>query len=131
MAAYAQPLIDDTDGSIDGINRALQVGMLCWNVALLPEEVRESALCEVRTGLKMKEDEFEDFRRTIVDPMIQRHQEMFPGLHGIDSTGSSKGMSPSRTGAPTLVSREKYPGTGRNESCPCNSGQKYKRCCGR
>ncbi|RCK75785.1 MAG: hypothetical protein OZSIB_3728 [Candidatus Ozemobacter sibiricus] len=24
---------------------------------------------------------------------------------------------------------EKYPGTGRNEPCPCGSGKKYKKCC--
>ena len=24
-----------------------------------------------------------------------------------------------------------YPGTGRNELCPCGSGTKYKKCCGR
>lgn len=24
---------------------------------------------------------------------------------------------------------EKYPGTGRNDSCPCGSGKKYKKCC--
>lgn len=27
--------------------------------------------------------------------------------------------------------KEAYPGTGRNEKCPCGSGKKYKKCCGR
>ena len=26
--------------------------------------------------------------------------------------------------------KEKYPGTGRNNPCPCDSGKKYKKCCG-
>lgn len=26
---------------------------------------------------------------------------------------------------------KKYPGTNRNDICPCGSGKKYKRCCGR
>ena len=131
IAAYAQPLLDDTDGSPDQMNQALQLGMLCWNVALLPEEERDSALREMRPVLKMEDDEFEAFRRTVVVPMIRRHQEMFPRMHGAGSTGSSKGIATPRTGATTSVSREKYPGTGRNAPCPCNSGQKYKRCCGR
>jgi uncharacterized protein YecA (UPF0149 family) len=25
----------------------------------------------------------------------------------------------------------KYPGTGRYDPCPCNSGEKYKFCCGK
>jgi hypothetical protein len=28
-------------------------------------------------------------------------------------------------------SEEEYPGTPRNAPCPCNSGKKYKRCCGK
>ncbi|WP_342780377.1 SEC-C metal-binding domain-containing protein [Desulfoglaeba alkanexedens] len=31
----------------------------------------------------------------------------------------------------SLPREEKYPRTGRNAPCPCNSGKKYKRCCGR
>ena len=58
MAAYVQPLLDDTDGSPDQMNQALQFGVLFWNLALLPEEERDSALSEMRLGLKMEEDEF-------------------------------------------------------------------------
>ncbi|MDI6740179.1 MAG: SEC-C metal-binding domain-containing protein, partial [Candidatus Edwardsbacteria bacterium] len=31
---------------------------------------------------------------------------------------------------PRPVMPEKYPGTGRNQPCPCRSGRKYKKCCG-
>ena len=58
MAAYVQPLLDDADGSPDQMNQALQFGVLFWNLALLPEEERDSALSEMRLGLKMEEDEF-------------------------------------------------------------------------
>ncbi len=131
IAAYAQPLLDDTDGSSDQMNHALQLGVLCWNLALLPEEERDAALREARSSLKMEDDEFEAFRRTVVVPMIRRHQEMFPRMHGIGTTGPSRGISASQSRATPPVSRERYPGTGRNAPCPCNSGQKYKRCCGR
>lgn len=33
--------------------------------------------------------------------------------------------------SPAEVNEKKYPGTGRNEPCPCGSGKKYKKCCGR
>lgn len=58
MAAYVQPLLDDADGSPDQMNQALQFGVLFWNLALLPEEERDSALSEMRPGLKMEDDEF-------------------------------------------------------------------------
>ncbi|MGE5152396.1 MAG: SEC-C metal-binding domain-containing protein [Bdellovibrio bacteriovorus] len=48
-------------------------------------------------------------------------------------------MVPSQTGpvrpglppAPRARVVKKFPGTGRNEPCPCGSGRKYKLCCGR
>ena len=31
--AYAQPLLDDTDGSVEDMNWALSLSQLCWNLA--------------------------------------------------------------------------------------------------
>jgi|CXWL01.1.fsa_nt_gi hypothetical protein len=131
IMAYAQPLIDQTDGSLDQLNRALALGQLCWNLALLPEEERDKVLGETRPTLKMEDDEFEAFRCSVVGPMIRRHEEMFPRMHGLDSMGHSKGTAASQTRPATLARTKKYPGTGRNAPCPCNSGRKYKLCCGR
>ena len=130
IMAYAQPLFDDTDGSAEQINKALSLGQICWNLAIMPEEARNDMLREMRPRLKMDAGEFEAFQRDVVFPMIRRHQEMFPRMHGAGSTGASTGTSapPSRTTPPG--SREKYPGTARNAPCPCNSGKKYKKCCG-
>ena len=133
IMAYAQPLLDGTDGSIEQMNRALALAQVCWNLALLPEEARNRALREMEPSLKMEAGEFEAFRRTVVVPMIRRHEEMFPRMHGLGSTGgfnrNVRAATPSSTMPP--VSGEKYPGTGRNAPCPCHSGKKYKKCCGR
>lgn len=131
ITRYAQPLVDDTDGSIDQINRALELAQLCWNLALLPEAQRNEMLREMGPSLEMGEDEFEAFRRDVIVPMIRRHQEMFPRVHEQGSMGLANGTPASGGRATPPASREKYPGTGRNALCPCNSGQKYKRCCGR
>ena len=136
IAAYAQPLIDQTDGSIEQLNKAFAITQLCYNLALSPEESREQTLSEMRLSLEMDDEEFDDFRRSIVLPMIQRHQEMFPRLHRRGSTDfSPSGPSPS---GPSLRARprmtaeaEAYPGTNRYALCPCNSGRKYKFCCGK
>ncbi len=121
MNAYAQPLLDETDGSPEQMEKAISIAMMCWNIALLPETEQEEMLAEMRTTLKMDNAEFADFRDSVIEPMILRHHEMFPDMPRPDSQEIT---SPS--------SREKkYPGTGRNAPCPCNSGKKYKRCCGR
>jgi uncharacterized protein YecA (UPF0149 family) len=106
------------------------MSQLCYNLALLPDDSRNTTLSELRASLKMDDEEFDEFRRAVLAPMIQRHEMMFPRLHQRFATGAShSGPSPtahSRTAAPS----EKYPGTDRYAPCPCNSGEKYKFCCG-
>ncbi len=131
IVAYTQPLLDSTDGSVDQMNRAFTLGQLCWNLALLSEESRDESLASMQESLEMDDDEFETFRRSIVIPMIRRHEEMFPGMHQRGSTEPSRG-APRLQPRPTTPTRtEAYPGTGRYAPCPCNSGRKYKFCCGR
>ena len=130
MVAYAQPLVDQTDGSAEQINKVFTISLLCWNLALLPEDSRETTLSEMRPNLKMDDDDFDEFRLSIVVPMIRRHQEMFPQMHRLGSTAPSQSV-PSPLAHPRMAAPgEKYPGTGRYAPCPCHSGRKYKFCCG-
>ena len=123
IVAYSQPLIDQTDGSVDKMNRAMTVAQMCWNLALLPEERRDAAIDKLKPALPMTDGEFAEFRQHVVLPMIQRHREMFPAMHGRSKqTSNMVGVMPSLT--------KKHPGTGRNAPCPCGSGRKYKLCCG-
>ena len=123
IAAYAQPLLEETDGSIDDMNRALTLAQLCWNLALMPEDQREAAIDEMKPALKMTDEEFADFRQNLILPMIHRHHEMFPGLHDhFKRTSNAVGVVSSPT--------KKHPGTDRDAPCPCGSGRKYKFCCG-
>jgi hypothetical protein len=133
IMAYAEPLIEGTDGSHEQLQNALTLTQLCYNLALLPEDQREANISEMQHSLKMDDKEFDAFRRSIVDPMIRRHYEMFPLMHrrgslGPTQSGPSLGARPSPT---TEASRERYPGTDRYAPCPCNSGEKYKFCCGK
>jgi uncharacterized protein YecA (UPF0149 family) len=123
IASYAQPLFDQTDGSMDKMNRAMAIAQMCWNFALLPEDRRNAAIDEIKPALKMTDEEFAEFRLHVILPMIRRHHDMFPGMHVRSKPISSMVDVVS---SPT----KKYPGTGRNASCPCGSGRKYKLCCG-
>jgi hypothetical protein len=141
FVAFAQPLLDETDGSEEQLNKAFTISQLCYNLALMPEDERDRMLGEMRPSLQMDDEEFDDFRRSVVVPMIRRHQEMFPRMHGRKSADFSP-SGPSRSGpspiGPSLQTRlnaparrEAYPGTNRYAPCPCNSGRKYKFCCGK
>ena len=128
IVAYAQPLLDQTDGSEEQLNKAMTISQLCWNLALLSEDGRDQMLSEMRPSLNMDEDQFAEFRRSIIDPMIRRHHEMFPLMHRRGSTAPSP-SSPSPQAHSRAAAGEAYPGTEPYAPCPCKSGKKYKFCC--
>ena len=128
ILAYAQPLLDQTDGSEEQLKKAMSLSQVCFNMALLPEEQRRQMLSEMRPSLQMDEDEFDDFRRSIIDPMIRRHQEMFPLMHRPGSTAASP-RAPSLQAPSRAAAGEASPGTDPYAPCPCKSGRKYKFCC--
>jgi uncharacterized protein YecA (UPF0149 family) len=131
IVAYAQPLIDETDGSTEQMNKALTISQACWNIALLPEEKRHASINSLGEALSMDDAELEDFQRSILLPMIRRHEEMFPKLHQRESIKPPH-WEPSLSPLPSAKSpKEKSQEPGRYDPCPCNSGRKYKFCCGR
>jgi len=134
FVAFAQPLLDQTDGSHEQLDKAFSISQLCYNLALLPEEDREQSLRKMRLSLEMDDEEFNEFRSSIIDPMLRRHKEMFPRMQRRDSNNVSSSR-PSPNG-PSLLSHprmaastEVYPGTDPYALCPCKSGRKYKFCC--
>jgi uncharacterized protein YecA (UPF0149 family) len=131
IAAYAQPLLDSTDGSLEQVQKAFTLGQLCWNLAVLPQKERDESLADMKSSLRMDDAEFKAFVNSVVSPMIRRHEEMFPQMHQHAAVKPRSGKARFESSRTTPRRSEKYPGTGRNAPCPCNSGRKYKRCCGR
>jgi SWIM/SEC-C metal-binding protein len=81
MMDFAQPLIDATDGSIEQMNKALSFAMVCWNLAILDPAEREKGLAEMVNELCPDEGAGRDELRRLLLQMIERHEEMFPGIH--------------------------------------------------
>ena len=130
FVAFAQPLIDETDGSQEQLEHAFAVAQLCFNLALISEDERDESLRDAQQTLAMDNEEFDAFRKSVVVPMIRRHEEMFPLMHQPDST-----VALQRDPWPQMHPRmekpaEKRTTADRYASCPCNSGKKYKFCCG-
>ncbi|WP_027720425.1 preprotein translocase subunit SecA [Maridesulfovibrio zosterae] len=67
------------------------------------------ALCHLRIETEVREEEFQ-------------HKEQQNDLEYSDSGESEAKKKPKRRSEPKI---------GRNESCPCGSGKKYKKCCGK
>ena len=130
FVAFAQPLLDQTDGSHEQMNKAFALSQMCYNLALFPEEDREKTLSEMRRSSGMDDKEFDEFHRELVIPMIRRHEEMFPFLHGRVSPDLSQFDFSPRAATDRGGAAEKYPVSDRYAPCPCNSGRKYKFCCG-
>jgi hypothetical protein len=81
MADFCQPLIDASSGDLDGLNKAMSLGMVFWNLAVLDdEEARKEMLDDLVEKLTVPEEEKEEFRRLTRD-MIERHRRMFPEMH--------------------------------------------------
>lgn len=127
IAAYAQPLFDETDGSVEQMQRAMAIAQMCWNFALTPEDERDAAIDEMKPVLKMADGEFDEFKQKVILPMIERHCKMFPGMHS--RTKHSPHTSSIFPGMPPSTMKPLV--TGRNAPCPCGSARKYKHCCGR
>ncbi|OED34860.1 hypothetical protein AB833_31720 [Chromatiales bacterium (ex Bugula neritina AB1)] len=119
MELYAQPLLEETDGSQAQLQNAYSIAQLCWNLSLLPEDSQKDNLKSMQPELNMTDAEFSNFCDTVIDPMIKRRIEMFPDKF----TKTAEEKRP-------VAHKEKYPGTKRNDPCPCTSGKKYKKCCG-
>lgn len=130
IVAYAQPLIDQTDGSIEQLNKALATSQLCYNLALLTEDEQQKHISELKGKLSLDEEEFESFRDTLIMPMIRRHHQMFPRFREWIASGLSAKVSSSPNEYGKVATAEEYAGTDRYALCPCNSGRKYKFCCG-
>ncbi|MDD4269885.1 MAG: hypothetical protein GXY25_07165 [Pirellulaceae bacterium] len=136
FVAYAQRLLDQTDGSEGQVKKAFAVSQCCFNLALMPEGIREQTLGKMKQSLEMNDEKFDDFRRSIVVPMIRRHEKMFPRMHRQGSSiFSPGGPSPSgpllREQPRAAASAEPDAEPGRYAPCPRNSGKKYKFCCGK
>jgi uncharacterized protein YecA (UPF0149 family) len=131
IVKFAKPLIDATDGSLEQVQRALIISQACWNLAVMPEKNRRPALESLRDALQMNDAEYADFEINLVRPMIRRHEEMFPGLHGFEPCEPLHWVASAAPTSKNRVREEKPAAPRRYDPCPCGSGKKYKFCCGK
>ncbi len=80
MMAFAQPLLDQGDGSQNHAQFAMMIATVCWNLGITPDAQHDEFLAGIRNATKMNDEEFRVFRQEVIDPMVRRHRRMFPHL---------------------------------------------------
>lgn len=90
------------------------------------EPPRAEQLC--RAWREQCGHQFEEFRRRYqqIKTLGQRRWSSSAATSSVDREKIPQPLSPQRREVPPVAAR-----VGRNERCPCGSGQKFKRCCGR
>ena len=70
FVAYAQRLLDQTDGSEGQVKKAFAVSQCCFNLALMPEGIREQTLGKMKQSLEMNDEirRLSTFHRRSDDP---------------------------------------------------------------
>jgi preprotein translocase subunit SecA len=115
-AAYAQEGFDMFELMTESIKE--ETVMFCYNVTVETKRERKQI---IEGGQEKKAEEAEDFIAAATD--------------GGDA-GGAFGSAPEQTDVPDRGGRQETvrrdkPKVGRNDSCPCGSGKKYKNCCGK
>jgi hypothetical protein len=80
LVDFVAPLLAEGDGSPEQEQNILELGRVCWQMALQDPETRAERLREVEAVLCSTEEEREALR-ALVESMIERHRALFPWLH--------------------------------------------------
>jgi hypothetical protein len=80
LAEYAAPLTDATGGSKQEVLRATALAQGFWDIALLRDPAARARAIE-EMGAHITEENRKDFLE-IAGMMVERHERMFPALHG-------------------------------------------------
>ena len=124
FVAYAQPLLDITDGSFEQTEKAFGLAQVCFNLAQLPLDEREEFIQRMQSDMGLDDAEFADFRQGLIDPMMARHDRAASLANlAVETTYRNRIGSDHQSPRPKVT-------VDRYAPCPCQSGKKYKFCCG-
>ena len=78
MVEFSQPLLDATHGDPDAMNKALNFGMLFWNLATVGREFALEELPKIEKGMCKSDEDRQNFRG-MARMMFERYENMRPG----------------------------------------------------
>ncbi len=111
---------------IDGFDTALQLRPGAWARVRGGDEDARGALAGLVTLVQIGRGDSTLSKEQVVDLIAKAPDLIPPYIESLNAWRISQQVAGQfRTEAPNLGK------VGRNEPCPCGSGKKYKRCCGR
>jgi hypothetical protein len=138
LLEYMRPLTDAMDGSPEELEKALALGQFCFNLGLMDEDSRSESFEQMQDSIGLSDEEFADFYANLILPMLIRHEEMFPrtdstrtrlpDLMGAYQPDDHLSTDDEKTIYTAPVNRDRS--NDRYAPYACNSGKKYKFCCG-
>jgi uncharacterized protein YecA (UPF0149 family) len=136
LLEYMRPLTDATDGSPEELEKALALGQLCFNLGQMDQDSRSDHLEKLRESMGLSVEEYAEFFVNLILPMMIRHEEMFPrkkmkqtSVLSVDDQPDDRLMTKvDKTPHTSPVRRDRN--LDRYAPCTCDSGKKYKFCCG-
>jgi hypothetical protein len=78
MMRFVQPLLEGCNDNAQR-EKALNLGMVFWNLALAEDDRREEILA--RLANKLPDDQAATEFRALASDMVNRHRAMFPTMH--------------------------------------------------
>jgi hypothetical protein len=72
---FAQPLLDKTDGSLEGQKKALSVATIAWNIALM-DDIDEQ-LEKLEDHMRSEDDQFLEDMSVILSSLVQRKLDFY------------------------------------------------------
>lgn len=81
IADFAAPFVDATDGSPAEVQRALNLAMFCWNLAVVRDDHEREEHLNDFLAKAFKDDEVREHFRDMANAMVERHRMMFPKMH--------------------------------------------------
>ncbi len=134
--AFQRDLVDDSIVSLKCLDDILAKGMAAWESRLLKAESSgiPDCLAEFRTWHCFREpDETRDPADSVeLSRMLRAAQARMMGTDDLDPLdfGLDEEYQPEDT-LPGITIQYEQPRVGRNDPCPCGSGKKFKKCCGK
>lgn len=77
LIAFAEPLLEATDGSAEQVRKALDVAMMFWSLATIEKDAERARLLEAIASTSFDSPEAKDHFRSAANEMVERHRTMF------------------------------------------------------
>lgn len=83
MMRFAQPLLEEAGDNLDSQQGALTLAGVFWNMAIADDEESRERFLAILMGPDgpCRTDGDRQYTRSLAERMIERHKQMFPGLH--------------------------------------------------